>query len=226
MFHLPGESNGCNTKRSERRCGGAETRTTESAAAVHHPFPFHGLDLCTFVRRRENRWQQFLSNFFRSRSTVKGGGTMPGICAEAVWRQTVGLRKLNRAKSRHFLGLFMSRRASHSGSSFAELQQQSQSNFWTVGPIGRNRAAFPATSDAISFGDGTHVERPPDCRSRNRMRHHRKSSASSAPARRAWRSPRTSCTPALRSIASNARTTSAATGTSAARPAASTARRG
>ena len=85
--------------------------------------------------------------------------------------KTVGLRKLKSSEIAAFFRTFGSRRAGHSGTSFAELQQRLQSNFWTVSPIGRNRAAFPATSVAISFGDGNHVERPSDCRSRNRMRH-------------------------------------------------------
>jgi hypothetical protein len=63
LFHLPGESNGCNTELPNVRGEGGDTRTTEFAATVQHPFPFHGLDLCNFVRPYENRSQRFLSKF-------------------------------------------------------------------------------------------------------------------------------------------------------------------
>ena len=46
-----------------RSGGGADTHTTEFAAAAPHPFLFHGLDLCTSYRLRENRPQQFLYEF-------------------------------------------------------------------------------------------------------------------------------------------------------------------
>jgi len=43
--------------------GGDETHTIKLAATVQHPFPFHGLDLCNFVRPLEDRSPRFLPEF-------------------------------------------------------------------------------------------------------------------------------------------------------------------
>ena len=58
----------------QRFMEGGDTRTIEFAATVQHPFPFHGLDLCNFVRPYENRSQRFLCKFLPISLDCQGSG--------------------------------------------------------------------------------------------------------------------------------------------------------
>ena len=157
MRHLPGESNGCSTELTEVQVGGDDSHTIEFAAAVQHPFPFHGLDLCNFVRPYENRSLRFLCKFLPFWLDCQGMGRGADDAREIGRARVCRRIRKNLAKFRRFSRRFGDGAMPPLDCRATEHGKKTLPNSWTVRPIGSRRVAFPAVRVAISWGDGAHA---------------------------------------------------------------------